>query len=197
MQLILASSSPRRRELLSQAGFVFSVVNPEICEDSLSTLDQSASDRARTLALAKAHSVAANSNQALVLGADTVVALADHIIGKPRDRQHARRILTALSGTTHQVITAVALILVPPGRTLLEHEATSLTMTQLGTDQIDHYLRTGPWQGKAGAYAIQEDDTFVTNIQGSFSNVVGLPMELLQRMLGDLLPGHLLSEIKP
>ena len=70
-------------------------------------------------------------------------------------------------------------------------------MAQLWPDQIDQYLRTGPWQGKAGAYALQEDDAFFTNIQGSFSNVVGLPMELLQRMLRDLLTPRLLSEIKP
>ncbi len=145
MQLILASSSPRRRELLSRAGFVFSVVNPQFCEESSSTPDQSAPERARTLALAKAHSVAANFEDALVLGADTVVALEDRIIGKPRDHQHARRILTALSGSTHQVITALALIFIPSGRTLLEHDTTSLTMAQLGPDQIDHYLCTGPW----------------------------------------------------
>ena len=197
MQLILASSSPRRRELLSQAGFVFKAVNHQLSEHASSAPSQSASDLARSLALAKARSVARNLNQALVLGADTLVALDQHVIGKPRDRKHAHQILTTLSGTTHQVITALALISAPDGPTLLEHETTSLTMAQLSTRQIDRYLRTGLWRGKAGAYALQEDDAFITNIQGSFSNVVGLPLELFERMLRQLLPTKLLSEIKP
>ncbi|MCK4850450.1 MAG: septum formation protein Maf [Phycisphaerae bacterium] len=196
MELILASSSPRRRKLLSQAGFVFRVVTPELLEDSSAALGQSAIDRARALALAKARSVAPNFSQALVLGADTLVALGEQVIGKARDRQHARQILTTLSGTTHQVITALALIFTSDGRTLLEHDTTSLTMAQLSAEQIDHYLRTGPWQGKAGAYALQENDSFISNVEGSFSNVVGLPLELFERMLRDLLPARLLSEIK-
>ncbi len=197
MQLILASSSPRRKELLSQAGFVFSVVNHQFREHASSTPSQSAPDLARSLALAKARSVAPNFSRALVLGADTLVAFGHRVIGKPRDRKHARQILTTLSGTTHQVITALALISAPAGTTLLEHDTTSLTMAQLSPQQIDRYLRTDSWQGKAGAYALQQDDAFITDIQGSFSNVVGLPLELFERMLRDLLPAQLLSEIKP
>jgi len=197
MQLILASSSPRRKELLSHAGFIFSAVNHQLREHASSASSQSAPDLARSLALAKARSVAPNFSQALVLGADTLVALGQRVIGKPRDRQHARQILTTLSGTTHQVITALALISAPDGPTLLEHETTSLTMAQLSTRQIDRYLRTGLWRGKAGAYALQKDDAFIINIQGSFSNVVGLPLELFERMLRQLLPTKLLSEIKP
>ena len=197
MELILASSSPRRRKLLSEAGFVFRVVTPELLEDSLAALGQSAIDRARALALAKARSVAPNFSQALVVGADTLVALGERVIGKARDRQDARQILTTLSGTTHQVITALALIFTCEGRTLLEHDTTSLTMAQLSAEQIDHYLGTGPWQGKAGAYALQENDSFISNVEGSFSNVVGLPLELFERMLREVLPARLLSEIKP
>ncbi len=197
MELILASSSPRRRKLLSEAGFVFQVVTPELLEDSLVAPGQSAIERARTLALAKARSVAPSFSQALVLGADTLVALGERVIGKARDRQHARQILTTLSGSTHQVITALALIFTYDGRTLLEHDTTSLTMAQLSAEQIDDYLGTGPWQGKAGAYALQENDSFISNVEGSFSNVVGLPLELFERMLGEVLPARLLSEIKP
>ena len=196
MQLILASSSPRRRELLSQGGFAFRVVHPQVLEDSWAAQYHSAVERARCLALAKARSVAPNFSQALVLGADTLVALGESVIGKARDREHARKILTTLSGTTHQVITALALIFTPDGPSLVEHDTTSLTMAQLSAEQIDHYLRTGPWQGKAGAYAIQEDDAFVSKVRGSFSNVVGLPLELLERMLGELLPDDVLSELK-
>ena len=196
MELILASSSPRRRQLLSQAGFAFRVVTPQLLEDSSPAFGHSAVDRARALALAKARSVALNFSQALVLGADTLVALGDRVIGKARDRQHARQILTILSGTTHQVITALALISTSDGRTLVEHDTTSLTMAQLSAEQIDHYLRTGPWQGKAGAYALQEDDAFISKVHGSFSNVVGLPLELFERMLRELLPNHILSELK-
>ena len=196
MELILASSSPRRRELLSQAGFAFRVVTPQVHEDSSAALDHSAVERARGLALAKARSVAPNFSQAVVLGADTLVALGESVIGKARDREHARQILTTLSGTIHQVITALALIFTPDGRSLVEHDTTSLRMAQLSAEQIDHYLDTGPWQGKAGAYAIQEDDAFISNVRGSFSNVVGLPLELLGRMLGELLPDRVLWELK-
>jgi len=196
MELILASSSPRRRKLLCQAGFVFRVVNPQLEEECSAALGQSAIERVRALSLAKARSVAPNFRQAVVLGADTLVALGQQVIGKARDRQHARQILSSLSGSTHQVITALALIFAPDGRTLVEHDTTSLTMAQLSTEQIDNYLCNDHWHGKAGAYALQEEDGFISNVEGSFSNVVGLPLELFERMLGELLPCRLLSEIK-
>ena len=197
MELILASSSPRRLELLNEAGFVFRVIKPNQVEAQTSQTAHSAMEQARSLALAKARSVAQKqTSKAIILGADTVVSLDKHIIGKARNRDHAREILTMLSGTTHQVITALALLEIPVGRCLVEHEVTSLTMAKLSAEQIEEYLDTSPWQGKAGAYAIQENDAFILKIDGSFSNVVGLPMELLERMLRDFLPVKSMREIK-
>ena len=197
MELILASSSARRFELLKEAGFVFRVINPEPVEAQTCLTAQSAAEQARNLALAKANSVAQKlAYKAIILGADTVVSLDKHIIGKARNRDHARQILTMLSGTTHQVITALALLEIPVGRCLVEHEVTSLTMAKLSAEQIEEYLDTGPWQGKAGAYAIQENDAFILKIDGSFSNVVGLPLEMLERMLRDFLPVKSMREIK-
>ena len=199
MELILASSSPGRFELLSQAGFIFRVIEPDNVEEQGVQIGESAIKQARRLALTKADSVVQRerfTSETLVLGADTVVALNDQVIGKARDRDHAREILSTLSGTTHKVITALALFKQPQGRRLLEHDTTSLSMSGLTAKQIEEYLDSGLWQGKAGAYAIQENDEFIRRIEGSFSNVVGLPLELLEKMLRDLLPDELMREIK-
>ena len=199
MELILASSSPRRFQLLSQAGFVFRVIEPDDVEEQSLQTSASAIKQACRLALAKAASVVQRerfTSETLVLGADTLVALNDQVIGKARDRDHAREILSTLSGTTHRVITALAVLAQPHGRRLLEHDATSLSMIELTAEQIEEYLDSGPWQGKAGAYAIQENDEFIRRIEGSFSNVVGLPLELLERMLRDFLADELMREIK-
>jgi septum formation protein len=101
-----------------------------------------------------------------------------------------------LSGSSHQVITALALLQAPSEQISVAHDVTSLKMARLSDDQIEQYLDTGPWQGKAGAYAIQEDDAFITSVDGSFSNVVGLPMEMLERMLEQFLPAKLLREFR-
>lgn len=196
MEFVLASSSPRRRDLLAQAGFRFRPLDPGQVEDEMNLDGQPAVQQARTLALAKAQAVAAGLTQAVVLGADTVVSLDEHVIGKARDRNHAKKILSMLSGSSHQVITALALFRVPGQKTLVSHDVTSLEMAQLSEDQIEQYLNTGPWQGKAGAYAIQEDDAFITSVDGSFSNVVGLPMEMLERMLTQFLPPELLRDFR-
>ena len=199
MELILASSSARRFDLLTQAGFIFQVHDPEEVEALASRPTRPAALQARVLALAKARSAAQRHNlhsPTLVLAADTLVALNNHIIGKARDRAHAREILAMLSGTTHQVITALALLELPLGPSLVEHDVTSVTMAELSTGQIQQYLETNLWQGKAGAYAIQENDAFILKIDGSFSNVVGLPLQLFERMLRDFLPAQSVQELK-
>ena len=199
MELILASSSPRRLALLSEAGYVFRVIEPDDVENEGLRAGESAVKQALQLALDKTDSVVGKEKftaKTLVLGADTVVALDDQVIGKARDRNHAREILSTLSGSTHQVITALAILEEPGGRRLVEHDVTCVSMAKLRAEQIEEYLENGPWQGKAGAYAIQEDDKFIERIEGSFSNVVGLPLELLERMLGSLLPKEVLQELK-
>ena len=196
MELILASSSPRRSQLLGQAGFIFRVIHPPEVEEQTSTVGLSAVKTARTLALAKADSVGLNFGPGVIIAADTVVSLDDQIIGKARDREHARQILRALSGSNHQVISALAMKRTDSGKTLVDHDTTELTMTELCDQEIEQYLQNGPWQGKAGAYAIQKDDAFITNIKGSFSNVVGLGVELFEKMLGDLVSVEEFLELK-
>ena len=196
MELILASSSPRRNKLLREAGFVFRAINPGPVEEGIANLDGCAIHQARRLALAKALAVAQDLTNSLVLGADTLVSLNDQVIGKARDRRQARQILSALSGSDHQVITALALVHAPHGQRILRHQLTSLTMARLSQAQIDHYIDSGLWKGKAGAYAIQENDAFITGIVGSFSNVVGLPLELFEQMLRDFVTAQVLQELK-
>ena len=119
-----------------------------------------------------------------VLAADTIAALGNRVFGKPADRDDARRILQSLSGTTHQVITGVTLLDAASGAWLIRHDSTDVTMRRLAEREVEDYLDGGEWMGKAGAYGIQDKgDAFVERIEGSFTNVVGLPMELLARML--------------
>jgi len=184
--LILASSSPRRKKLLAEAGFEFEVVAPAISEPDDGSAQLSPRQQAESLAYFKARVVAEQYPQARVLAADTIVAAAGRVLGKPADRSEAAAMLASLSGTRHAVITAVAIL--GPGRTrLIASETSYVTMRKISEAQIEAYIASGEWAGKAGAYAIQETaDRFVETIEGSFTNVVGLPMELLARMLGEL-----------
>ncbi len=184
IDIILASSSPRRKSLLAEGGIAFTVVEPPLEEPSSLPAEMSPAQVAEATAYFKARSVAQCHCDKLVLGADTVVAAADGgILGKPADRNDARAMLETLSGSRHSVITGVAL-LGPGPRRLIASETTFVTMRRMSESEIVAYLDSGEWQGKAGAYAIQETaDRFITSVEGSFSNVVGLPMELLERML--------------
>ena len=182
----LASASPRRAELLRTHGYTFEVRIPRFDEPRADDLRLPPPQLAEALSYFKARSVAEQLSQGVVLAADTVVALGDRIFGKPVDRDDARRILEALVGTTHQVITGVTLLDAASGRRSLAHDATLVTMRPMSAPELDDYLATGAWQGKAGAYGIQDHgDAFVTAVTGSFSNVVGLPMELVCPMLAE------------
>ena len=146
----------------------------------------SPAQQAEALSYFKARSVAATLEQGLVLGADTVVAYRGRVFGKPADAADARRILQTLAGTTHEVITGIALVDAATGRRRIGHDVTRVTMKAMTPAELQAYLASGRWQGKAGAYGIQDhDDAFIERIAGSFSNVVGLPMELLARMLDE------------
>lgn len=182
-RFILASSSPRRKELLAAAGYTFDVVGPTIHEPDWSLRGLGPVAQAEALAYFKARCIWDADPDAWVLGADTIVALGDEIMGKPAGRDDARRMLRALCGTRQAVITGVA-ILGPDGRRLIESDVTYVAMRAADDRQIEEYLDSGEWEGKAGAYAIQETgDRFVEAVEGSFTNVVGLPMELVERML--------------
>ncbi len=181
--LILASASPRRAELLREAGYRFEIVDPPIEEPGDEHRHVAAGLHAESLAYFKARSVAADHSDKTILAADTIAVLDGYIIGKPVDSADARRILELLSGTTHEVITGVALLSPNGARRLLEHDVSRVRVRHLESQAIEAYLATGQWQGKAGAYGIQDHgDEFVETVEGSFTNVVGLPMELLSRM---------------
>jgi len=185
VKLVLASSSPRRKQLLTDAGYEFVVVLPHADEDAPPALAPEA--HAKLLARRKARSVAQGLHEGIVLGADTVVALGDEIIGKPRDAAHAIEILSRLSGTQHACITGLCLIDTSAGVELCESASTTIHMRIVPRPEIEAYVATGECFGKAGAYAIQESaDAFIEGIHGSFSNVVGLPLELLAQMLASL-----------
>ena len=171
MRIILASNSPRRRELLAQMGVDFSIDVPDIDEHDASTPQ----DTVRALALQKARAVAARhaGERAVILSADTVV-FAGEILGKPRDREDARRMLTLLQGRWHEVYTGVCALHVPDGRHEVRVECTRVRFAPLTGEPMD----------KAGAYAIQgRAGMFVERIKGSSSNVVGLPMATVRELL--------------
>ncbi|MDP6545340.1 MAG: Maf family protein [Phycisphaerae bacterium] len=181
--LILASSSPRRETLMRQAGLHCRVVHPPIHEPDDIDEGLTPAGHAEALAYFKASSVRRIHAEAVVLGADTVVSIGEEILGKASGPEHAAAMLARLSGTQHEVITGVALLGAGHWRTIAS-ETTRITMRTMTPDEIDRYVESGEWRGKAGAYAIQETaDRFVVKVDGSFSNVVGLPMELVTRML--------------
>ena len=182
-KLILASSSPRRRDLLSEAGYEFEVVPPHLPEPTDLPASLSPTEYSERLAHFKASCVAESHPDKCVLGADTVVAVNGKIIGKAADAKQAVEMLTELSVTPHKVITGIALI-GPGSKFSIAAETTIVTMKPMTPQEIQDYVDSGEWKGKAGAYAIQETaDRFVEKIDGSFSNVVGLPMELLLQLL--------------
>lgn len=184
--LVLASSSPRRRQLLLDAGLAPRVVDPPVPEPGRLPQGLTPCQQAEALAFFKAKAVRDTVDEPFVLGADTIVVLGQQILGKPADQAEARRMLAGLSGSRHQVITGVAL-LGRDGARLIASEVTYVTMRGMTPEELDAYIASGEWIGKAGAYAIQETaDRFVDSVEGSFSNVVGLPLELVRRMIREL-----------
>jgi septum formation protein len=183
MRFVLASSSPRRRELLRRAGFDFEVHPSRIVEEIQQ--GELPEEFARRAAREKAMQVAAVSPPgSLVLGADTVVVIDGETLGKPSDLADATRMLCLLSGRTHQVHTGVCLVRAPDVIEALKHETTLVTFRELDEEEIRRYVESGEPLDKAGAYAIQGlASKFVTRISGCYSNVVGLPVALLYEIL--------------
>jgi len=178
-RLILASGSPARRELLERAGYAFEVVPAAIDEPSgVGVTDPRA--YVQQVAWMKAAAVAPRIADGLVLAADTVGWLNGEVIGKPADEADARRILTTLGGTVHELWTGVVLWRRPDDMQICWQEVSRVRFKRLTDAELAAYLATRQWQGCSGAYAIQEDDPFVHLVRGSMSNVVGLPMETLQ-----------------
>lgn len=182
-KLILASASPRRAELLRAAGIDFEVDPARLDEEKLHTDVASPSRRAVLLALAKARAVAALRPGARVLGADTVVVLDAEILGKPRDADHALWMLSRLSGRAHEVITGVAVV-EASGDERTGFAATAVMFRAWPAAELLRYTRSSDPLDKAGAYGIQgPSGAHVEEIDGDFSNVVGLPITLVRRLL--------------
>jgi septum formation protein len=177
--LVLASASPRRAELLRAAGIEFDVMPADVDE----SMDQADTPEgyARRVAEMKAEAVKEQAAGRPILAADTIVVVDQHVLGKPADPDDARRMLRLLSGRQHLVTTAICLIL--SNRVQMAVERTTVEFASLSPEEIDWYVASGEPMDKAGAYAVQGlGSRFVTRIQGSYSNVVGLPVSLVYNL---------------
>jgi septum formation protein len=182
MQLILASSSLRRAEVLRNAGFVFEIRPAGVDETRLP--HESAENYVRRVAQAKAHLVAqvarAAGERAIVIAADTIVLAEGQILGKPKDAEDARRKLRLLSGKTHEVLTALSVINILASNEALHVEKTRVEFLKMSEEEIENYIQTGEPFDKAGAYGIQGiAGRFATRIEGCYFNVLGLPLSRL------------------
>ncbi len=190
--MILASASPRRQELLQELVGALVICPSPLAEPRDRPEAVSARGWAEALAYFKARSVADSRPGEWVLGADTIVAVAERLLGKPADEAEAREMLVAQAGRPSDVITGVALVRAEPGlvRRVIASDCTRVWMRD-DADERERYLAGGDWQGKAGAYGIQDvGDVLVERFEGSFSNVVGLPVELVRFLLGRRMPAR-------
>ena len=182
MSLILASTSPRRRELLALLGIPFDVKSPSF-EERL-TSDRPAIQQVMSFAQGKAESVARQEPEAIVLGSDTVIDLDHDVLGKPADLVEARAMLRRLAGRDHHVHTAVVLVCSARGIDVVALSTAAVRMKPFDEREHERYLATGESLGKAGAYSIQgEGGDLVDSIDGDFSTVVGLPLRLVSQLL--------------
>jgi septum formation protein len=189
MKLILASSSPRRAEVLREAGIAFEVLAIQV--DEARRPGESAESMVVRLAEAKSRAAAGKientKESAIVVGADTAVELDHEIFGKPRDAADARQMLTALNGRVHRVLTGIFLLRLPDGTTRSAAENTAVTFSRMDPSEIENYLASGEPLDKAGAYAIQgRAGRYISRIDGCYFNVVGLPLARLYRLLREL-----------
>ena len=178
--LILASGSPRRRELLARMGYEFEICAPDVDEH----VTGHARDIVYTLAQRKAHAAAAHFNRGVIIASDTLVSLDGVPLGKPADAAEAHGMLMALSGREHEVFTGVCVLDVETGRSETRSVRTGVRFRPLSSEEIDAYIATGEPMDKAGAYAIQGGaGAFVEALDGEYDNVVGFPTEEVREML--------------
>jgi septum formation protein len=198
--IILASGSPRRRELLQDAGYIFTVIPPPedvecgVCSESgpaglVTELAYRKAAVVRQLLHTQSSSLPFPPSPPLILAADTVAECDGFILGKPRDEHDARAMLTRLSGRDHRVLTGVCIWPVASGDPSIRVAVTRLRMDSLTEGQLDEYIESGQWEGKAGSFGYQDRLGWVHIVEGSESNVVGLPMELLAEMLAEITAG--------
>jgi septum formation protein len=196
--IVLASSSPRRRELLAEAGYNFVVIQPDedvecgVCSDSgpaglVAQLAYRKADAVRKKIQTESPPKPLSPSPPLIIAADTVAECDGFILGKPRDKSDARAMLTQLSGREHRVLSGICLWVLDWSKPIIHVAVTTLRMDQLTETQLNDYLASGQWEGKAGAFGYQDRLGWVKIVEGSESNVVGLPMELLAEMLAAIL----------
>ncbi len=192
--LILASASPRRRQLLEDAGFTFEVVPPEIDETPglcsncgpAELVTQIARDKAADVVRRVSRPGSARPSDTVVVACDTVVECGGQILGKPNDEEHARQMLDLLSGRECRVFSGLCVWPLRSTAPKIDVDTTTLRIDRLDSGQIESYLESNQWQGKAGAFGFQDNVNWIQIVEGSESNVVGLPMQLLQRILDEL-----------
>ena len=187
--IILASSSPRRQQLLRQIGARFVTISPDIDESARN--GEMPADIVERLSLEKARAVTPGVDEGVVLGSDTIVTLDTEVLGKPSDPAEARSMLGRLSGRTHVVFTGFALMDIASGREMVGHERTAVTFRRLEPEEIERYVAGGSPLDKAGAYGIQDDfgAVFVERIEGDYYTVVGLPLSRVYVALRALAQG--------
>ena len=185
MEIILASASPRRKEILQNTKLKFDIEKSDIEEVALE--NESPEDMVVRLAYEKAFDVAKRNTDRLVIGADTIVALDDEVLGKPKDQKEAYQMIKRLSNKTHKVITGISLINLKENKIIKDYVVSLVTFKDLSEDSIKDYINTNESLDKAGAYGIQGYGALlVKNIQGDYFNIVGLPIS----RLSDLLKNH-------
>lgn len=185
MKVILASASPRRKEILQNTKLNFDIQKSDIEEVILE--NESPEDMVVRLAYEKAFDVAKRNTDRLVIGADTIVALDNEVLGKPKDKEEAYQMIKKLSNKTHKVITGISLINISHGMVVNDYVVSLVTFKDLSEDSIKDYINTNESLDKAGAYGIQGYGALlVDNIQGDYFNIVGLPIS----RLSDLLKNH-------
>lgn len=193
MRLILASTSPRRRELLAAAGVAFIVDAASVDETPLDRETPAAC--VERLALMKARAVLLRHPGDVVLGADTTVVLDGQMLAKPADEREAATMLRSLSGRAHEVLTGVALVSAAAERSAVER--TTVVMTRLAEDEIAWYVASGEPRDKAGAYAIQGlASRFIPRLEGSYSNVVGLPVAAVLQLVKEMGLSGILTRVR-
>lgn len=190
-RLILASQSPQRQMLLKEAGYCFEVVPPSDGAETGFCSGETPAEFVARLARQKAADVAGRTEQGIVLACDTVAECGGRILGKPRHADDARQMLEYLRGRTHHVYSGLCLHRLPadetqPGKVLVETDVTTLQMLKISDAQLDEYIESRAWVGKAGAFGYQDRTGWLEILSGSESNVIGLPMELLAKMLQDI-----------
>lgn len=184
MKLILASQSPRRRELMDKVGYTYEIAVPNESAECGMRAGESTSEMVARYAYQKAADIRPRiDGEAVIIACDTVADVQGEMLGKPRDRKHAEHMLRSLSGRIHSVYSGLCVWHVPDGEPDVRVAKSELIMDQLSDSQIQAYLDSNEWVGKSGAFGYQDGHSWLKLVSGTASNVVGLPLDLLREML--------------